>query len=73
MSRVQWPIGPFTVVSYGNGLSYSVTGPGGRSFYLQGDDASDWREQYDAADSTEAGPLAFLADSLADYGQGAES
>lgn len=72
MSRVQWQIGPFTVVSYGNGLAYCVTGPGGRSFYLQGDEASEWRAEYGAADSTEAGPLQFLADSLADYGQAPE-
>lgn len=32
------------VVSYGNGLSYSVTGPNGIDIFFQGDDAIQFRD-----------------------------
>lgn len=63
--------GPYEITSYGNGLSYLVRDTrDGREFYLQGDDASAWRDRYDTADSNDS-PAAlalFLSDSMSDYG-----
>jgi len=41
--------GKFTVRSYGNGLSYDVQ-DGPEHFYLQGDDASQFRDECDSRD-----------------------
>ena len=66
--------GPYVVTSYGSGLSYLVRDTrDGREFFLQGDDAAHWRDQYDKADSADnpAALALFLSDSMADYGASA--
>ena len=58
----EWTIGPISVVSYGNGLAYTITesGPLPRSLFIQGDDAEAWRTGYDASDDCGA----YLLDTL---------
>lgn len=68
MSRAEWTIAGVQVVSWGNGLAYALTGPDGRSCYMQGDDAAAWREQYDSADETEAGAGPFVLETLDEQG-----
>lgn len=47
MQQVSWRESDyFTITSYGNGLSYTIKNDDGREFFLQGDDAAEWREQY---------------------------
>ncbi|SDJ25987.1 hypothetical protein SAMN05428983_0866 [Agrobacterium fabrum] len=70
MKQATWHIGSFAITSYGNGLAYAVVNEtDGREFFLQGDDASTWRDQYDAADesSDETTLPAFLHQSMSDY------
>jgi hypothetical protein len=70
MKSVTWSIHGFAVTSYGNGLAYLVKNEAdGREFYLQGDDASTWCDQYDACDESddESLLLAFLHQSMSDY------
>jgi len=65
MSRVEWPCGPFRIVSHGNGLAYTLRDPStGREVYLQGDDAADWRAGYDAADATPDGAADYVAETI---------
>lgn len=59
--------GPFAVTSYGNGLSYLVREDSGREFFLQGEDASAWRDEFDKADAADK-VQTFLADSMMNYG-----
>lgn len=68
MRVARWNDGAFGVTSYGNGLAYAVSGPDDRSYFVQGDSASDWRAEYDAADA--AGRLdEFHADYMAAIGE----
>lgn len=70
MKSATWQIHGFTVTSYGNGLSYAVSNDAtGREFFLQGDDAAAWRDQYDACDESDDESLmaAFLHQSMFDY------
>ena len=39
----------YTIESYGNGFAYSFSyKPTGKETFLQGDDATQWREEYEA-------------------------
>ncbi|NSZ73904.1 hypothetical protein G6L74_09140 [Agrobacterium tumefaciens] len=70
MKQATWKIDAFAITSYGNGLAYAVTNEAdGREFFMQGDDATTWRDQYNAADesSDEAALPAFLHQSMSDY------
>lgn len=56
MSRVEWRAGRFRVTSYGNGLAYAVDladAPPESGYFVQGDDASEWRDAFDAADKAD--------------------
>jgi hypothetical protein len=45
------------IESHGNGLAYSFYHkPDGKEAFLQGDDASQWREQYDAMRAASCNP-----------------
>lgn len=37
----------YTLTSHGNGLAYEITSPRGESLFVQGDDASDFRQELD--------------------------
>jgi len=70
MAKSVWSVHGFTVQSLYNGLAYSVTRESdGLGFFLQGDDASAWRDQYNAADESddESTLPAFLHQSISDY------
>ncbi|MGV1943561.1 hypothetical protein ACQZ5D_24040 [Agrobacterium sp. 22-211-1] len=70
MKQVTWKIDAFAITSYGNGLAYAVVNEtDGREFFLQGDDASTWRDQYNLADESgdETTLPAFLHQSISDY------
>lgn len=67
MRAVEWTQAGYVVTSWGNGLAYTVTAPDGISVFFQGDDATAWRTEYDAADASPDGPGRFLADTIADY------
>lgn len=65
MKSVSWTVHGFTITSWGNGLAYTVE-KDGVDFYLQGEDASQWRDEYDAADERDRLAI-FLSDSMGDY------
>lgn len=46
-----WTVDRYTIHSFGNGAAYQIEGyANSRSIWMQGDDAADFREQYDYAD-----------------------
>lgn len=72
MKAATWNIDAFVITSWGNGVSYLVANAlDGRQFFLQGDDATTWRDQYDQADEDDC-LLEFLHQSMSDYAESAE-
>lgn len=56
----------FTVESYGNGLAYEIRQlDGDKSVFLQGDDATAFREDYDTADNLAEETAAIRAKAFA--------
>lgn len=49
----------WTLESWGNGAAYTLR-LASRSCFLQGDDATNFREQFDALDASGRDPVAFL-------------
>ena len=73
MSRADWLAAGYAVTSWGNGTAYTVVSPDGtRDFFLQGEDASAWRDDFDFADAHDD-MARFMADSMADYGSPIEA
>lgn len=65
--------GRYTVLSYGNGWAYTVRDDEtGRSFWLQDDDATRFREELDSATGRRTGED-ICADYMAAIGQAADA
>lgn len=63
MASATWTRGIYRITSYGNGLSYLVENTSNKaSAFLQGDDALEWRADYDAAD--EANKVIWFLDHM---------
>lgn len=73
MRRFDYSLEGFEITKWGGGLAYTVR-KDGQSFYVQGDDASQFEEDLDAAiESTGPyGAKEFLADGMGALGQSDE-
>lgn len=71
MSTSTWTQCNYQITSYGNGLSYLVK-RGNREFFLQGEDASEWRDEFDKADENEK-LATFLSECMLNYGKPVET
>lgn len=67
MTKAEWIVSGFKVISYGNGHAYSVE-RGGLEAFFQGDDAAAWRSDYDAAEVLNRLSL-FLGETMRYHGQ----